>query len=146
MGFFVLDDQSGRIEVSAFGEVFTANRAKIVKDAIVVVEGEVQEDAFSGGLKMRAERVLSFAEARNRHARGVVLRLAGESEAVLPRLRQVLARHRLEEGCAVFVDYRASSASARLAFGDAWRVDAGDVLLGQLRETLGEDAALVDYG
>ena len=146
MGFFVLDDQSGRIEVSAFGEAFTANRAKIVKDAIVVVEGEVQEDAFSGGRKMRAERVLSFAEARNRHARGVVLRLAGESAAVLPRLRQVLARHRLAEGCAVFVDYRASSASARLAFGDAWRVDAGDVLLGQLRETLGEDAALVDYG
>ena len=145
-GFFVLDDQSGRIEVSAFGEAFTANRAKIVKDAIVVVEGEVQEDAFSGGRKMRAERVLSFAEARNRHARGVVLRLAGESAAVLPRLRQVLARHRLAEGCAVFVDYRASSASARLAFGDAWRVDAGDVLLGQLRETLGEDAALVDYG
>ena len=146
MGFFVLDDQSGRMEVSAFGEVFTDNRAKIVKDAIVVVEGEVQEDAFSGGLKMRAERVLSFAEARNRHARGVVLRLADENAAALPRLRQVLVRHRRAEGCAVFVDYRAPAAQARLALGDAWRVDADDVLLAALRETLGEDAALVDYG
>ena len=146
MGFFVLDDQSGRMEVSAFGEVFTDNRAKIVKDAIVVVEGEVQEDAFSGGVKMRAERVLSFAEARNRHARGVVLRLADENAAALPRLRQVLVQHRQAEGCAVFVDYRAPAAHARLALGDAWRVDADDALLAALRETLGEDAALVDYG
>ena len=146
MSFFVLDDQSGRIEVSAFGEVFTDNRAKIVKDAIVVVEGEVQEDAFSGGLKMRADGVMSFAEARARHSRGVVLRLAGENAAELPRLRQVLARHRQARGCAVFVDYAAPAVRARLELGAAWRVDADDALLGQLRETLGEDAALVDYG
>ena len=146
MGFFVLDDQSDRIEVSAFGEVFTANRAKIVKDAIVVVEGEVQEDSFAGGLKMRADRVLSFAEARNRHARGVVLRLADENAPLLPRLRQVLAQHRREEGCAVFVDYAAPGARGRLALGDDWRVDAGDALFGQLRDALGEDAARLEYG
>ena len=146
MGFFVLDDQSHRLEVSAFGEVFTANRAKIVKDAIVVVEGEVQEDQFAGGLKMRADRVLSFAEARNRHARGLVLRLAGENAPLLPRLRQLLAQHRREEGCAVFVDYAAPGARGRLALGDDWRVDAGDALFGQLREALGENAARLEYG
>ena len=148
--FFVLDDQSGRIEASAFGEVLTAHRATIVKDAIVVVEGQVQEDERFGGLKLRADRVLSLAEARARHARGVVLHLAGENGALpprlVPRLKEVLGRHRQANGCAVFVDCATSGARGRLALGDEWRVDAGEALFGQLRETLGEGAAVVDYG
>ena len=145
MGFFVLDDQSARIEVSAFGETFAKSRAKIAKDAILVVQGDVQQDSFSGGVKMRAEQVMTLAEARRHHARGIVVRLAAQAEERLPGLRQVLARHREADGCPVFVEYAANGAQGRFALGDAWRVHADDALLIQLRETLGEDAAIVDY-
>ena len=145
MGFFVLDDQSARIEVSAFGETFAKSRAKIAKDAILVVQGDVQQDSFSGGVKMRAEQVMTLAEARKSHSRGIVVRLAAQAEERLPRLRQVLARHREADGCTVFVEYAANGAQGRFALGAAWRVHADDALLIQLRETLGEDAAIVDY-
>ena len=145
MGFFVLDDQSDRIEVSVFGEAFADNRAKIAQDAILVVRGEVQQDSFSGGVKMRAEQVMTLAEARKRHARGVVVRLAAPAADRLPHLRQVLARYRQRQGCPVFVEYAATAAQGRFALGDAWRVDADDALLSQLCETLGEDAAMMDY-
>ena len=146
MGFFVVDDGSDRIEVSAFGEVFAASRPKVASDAIVVVVGEVQEDAYSGGRKMRADRVLTLAEARSSHAKGLVVRLGADAAPQLPRLREVLAAHRAAGGCRVFVDYAGAGACGRFAFGDEWRVLADDDLLGELRDTLGEDAAVMDYG
>ena len=43
---FVLDDRSGRIEVTFFEDVYQQYRALIVKDAILVVEGKLRFDEF----------------------------------------------------------------------------------------------------
>ena len=147
MGFFVLDDQSGRIEVAAFSEVFTTNRAKIAKDAVLVVEGEVQTDDYSNGLKMRAANVLTLAEARARHARGIVLAIRpAPATELLPRLKHMLEGHRRTNGCPVLVDYANGPLRARLTLGADWRVDADEQLLAQLRDSLGERAVTLDYG
>ena len=146
MAFFELDDGSDRIEVSVFGEVFAASRAKIALDVILVVVGEVQDDAYSGGRKLRADQVMTLAEARGSHAKGLLVRLAQDAGPRLARLREVLAQHRAAGGCRVFVDYASTAAEGRFALGDDWRVQPDDALLGALRETLGEDAAVVEYG
>ena len=43
------------------------------------------------------------------------------------------------------LDYAVDGAKARIALGDAWRVDASDALLAQLREAFGEQAVELDY-
>src|SRR6185436_14338921 len=53
LAFTVLDDRSGRIELSVFADVYDQHKTKIFKDAILVAEGEVQPDEYSGALKMR---------------------------------------------------------------------------------------------
>ncbi|MCQ6493151.1 OB-fold nucleic acid binding domain-containing protein, partial [Vibrio parahaemolyticus] len=60
MGFVTLDDRSGRIEASLFAEAFNAAQALLQTDALVIVEGEVSQDDFSGGLRLRAKRVLGL--------------------------------------------------------------------------------------
>jgi DNA polymerase III subunit alpha len=49
----ILDDRSGRIEVSLYEEVFQQYRDIIVKDAILVVEGALRFDDFieAGGCR-----------------------------------------------------------------------------------------------
>jgi DNA polymerase-3 subunit alpha len=37
MGFITLDDRSGRIDVSVFGEAFTQHQHLLIKDTLVVV-------------------------------------------------------------------------------------------------------------
>ena len=49
--FLTLDDKSGRLEVSVFAEKFNVYRDILVKDALLVVQGGVSEDSFTGGLK-----------------------------------------------------------------------------------------------
>ena len=149
MAFTELDDRSGRIEASVFGEVFTDNRGKLEKDAILIVEGEVQMDDYSGQakLKLRAERIMTLAEARNRYARCVAVRVAGNGtpNGFAADLKRILGQHRNQRGCPVMVDYDGGDARGRIALGSAWRADANDALLGQLRERFGDGAVAVDY-
>src|SRR3546814_7632779 len=67
MGFITLDDRSGRIEASLFAEAFNSAQALLQTDALVVVEGEVSNDDFSGGLRLRAKRVMSLEERSEEH-------------------------------------------------------------------------------
>ena len=147
MGFVELDDQSGRIEANVFGEVFEQNRAKLERDAILVVEGTVQKDEFTGGLKLRVERVDTLNEARNRYAKGIRVRLAHDSinGDLVTNLKRILSHHAAENGCAVTVDYTANGAFGRVSLGDDWRVDASDALLTELRDCFGEQIVDLDY-
>ena len=68
MAFTVLDDRSGRIEANIFGETYENNRAKLFKDAVLVLEGEVQPDEFSGRHKLKVDSIFTIDEARSRYA------------------------------------------------------------------------------
>ena len=148
MGFVEVDDKSGRIEANLFGEVYERNRAKLDKHAILVIEGVVQLDEFTRGHKLRAERVMTLGEARERHAGRVVLRVAQKATNgdLIGELKRILGRHRNAAGCGVVVNYSAPGANGTVALGDAWRVDAADALLDELRRALGENAVALDYG
>ena len=147
MAFTTLDDGSGRIEASIFSEVFEQNRKKLEKDAILIIEGEVQADDYAGGTerKLRAASVMTLAEARNRHARCIVVSVGGSGDGFAPDLKRILGQHRHERGCAVAVKYESADVSGRVALGNAWRVDGSDALLDQLRDRFGSDAVCMDY-
>ena len=146
MAFAVLDDRSARIEASLFGETYVENRAKLVKDAILVVEGEVQADEYASGNKLRAERIMTLAEARHRFGARLRIRAGkGIDSNFVTHMKQTLRRHRNAQGCPVAVVYAANGAHAQITFGDAWRVDASDALLAQLRDVFGEQAVDIHY-
>ena len=148
MGFVEIDDRSGRIEANLFGEVYDRYRAKLEKHAILVIEGTVQSDEFTQGHKLRAERVMTLDEARKRHAGRIVLRATRQAidPGTVDDLKTILGRHRNADGCSVAIDYSGAGASGCVLLGDAWRVDATDALLGELRDAFGEDAVALGYG
>src|SRR6202000_3502449 len=51
----ILDDRSGRIEVTLFEDVFQRHRDLIVKDAIVLVEGHFRFDEFGDAWRISAK-------------------------------------------------------------------------------------------
>jgi DNA polymerase-3 subunit alpha len=75
MGFITLDDRSGRIEASLFADAFHSAQSLLQTDAMVVVEGEVSNDDFSGGLRLRVKRVMSMEDARTNLAESLRLKL-----------------------------------------------------------------------
>lgn len=79
MGFITLDDRSGRIEASLFADAFHSAQSLLQTDAMVVVEGEVSNDDFSGGLRLRVKRVMSMEDARTNLAESLRLKVHTEA-------------------------------------------------------------------
>ncbi|AZD46634.1 DNA polymerase III subunit alpha [Pseudomonas chlororaphis] len=145
MGFITLDDRSGRIEASLFADAFHSAQSLLQTDAMVVVEGEVSNDDFSGGLRLRVKRVMSMEDARTNLAES--LRLKVHTEALkgdqLRWLGELCKRHR--GACPISMEYTKEDAKALLQFGEAWRIDPADALIQALRDQFGRDNVFLQY-
>ena len=71
---FTMDDRSGRLEASMFEDVYQQYRTQIAKSAILIVEGSLRFDEFIEGWRLTAKRVIDIDQAREQHARRLVLR------------------------------------------------------------------------
>lgn len=146
MAFLVLDDRSGRIEAAVFADQFREYRDKMAKDAVLVVEGVVSEDDYSGGLKMRVQRILTLCEARQQHLKRLVIDLDRERLARrgVAALEEILTPYRHGQ-CPLQIRYRGSSATGEIALGGDWGITPEDELLHQLRETFGPNSLHLRY-
>ncbi|OED41825.1 DNA polymerase III subunit alpha [Endozoicomonas sp. (ex Bugula neritina AB1)] len=145
MGFITLDDRTGRIEVSAFADTFAEYQHLLQKDAVLVVEGEVSHDDYSGSLKVRCKRIMRLEEARSYYAQRLVVEVdSGQlNSGFRSRLGEVLKGQpgRLP----VRLDYRKGDASASIMLGEQWTVSPSDDLVLSLRQWLGKESARVEY-
>lgn len=130
MLFVQLDDGTGMIEVSVFNELFEAERAKIVTDEVLIIEGKVRFDEFSGSNSVAADKLMTLGEARARFSRHLLLKMNGSSDA--QKLKSLLVPF-APGPAAVRIRYRNATAECEIALGEALRVKLDDELLDALR-------------
>ncbi|MGM0536675.1 MAG: DNA polymerase III subunit alpha [Pseudomonadota bacterium] len=147
MAFITLDDRTGRIEASLFGELFEQLRGRLEADQVMIVEGEVSSDDYSGGLRLRGKDVTPMVEARSRFGQAVELSLDGArlNGRLVESLRDSLAPFCNVEGLPVRLRYRNADASGWLELAEEWRVTPSDELLTGLREVQGQDGVRLKY-
>ncbi len=142
MLFVQIDDGTAMVEVSVFNELFEAERHKIVTDEVLVIEGKVRYDEFSGGNAVVAERLMTLGEARARFAKHLLLKMNGNSDA--QKLKSLLTP--FAPGPApVMIQYRNASAECQLKLGDSLRVRLDDALLDALGTWLQPDNVEIVY-
>jgi DNA polymerase-3 subunit alpha len=71
---FILDDRSGRLEVTMFEDVYQQYRTLVAKDAILVVDGGLRWDDFIDDWRVAAKKIMDVDQAREQYARNLVLR------------------------------------------------------------------------
>ena len=142
--FLTLDDKSGRVELSVWAEKFNAYREILVKDALLVVQGIVSEDSFTGGLKMAADSIQSIYEARCSKLSSLQLNVSEFAVDWVDRFHNTVSGYR-EGNCPVTVEYLAASASGQLTLGSQWLVQPRDELIYRLREEFGKDSVTLHY-
>ncbi len=143
----VLDDRSARIEVSLFDDVWQQYRAVIVRDAILVVEGQLRFDEFIEDWRINAKKLTSIHELRERDARRLVIRLpaGGGDDRLLQRLEEILRPCRGGR-CSVAVHYIGGEARGTLALGEDWAVKPTRAMLEELVRLVGRDGIRLGYG
>jgi DNA polymerase III subunit alpha len=143
----ILDDRSGRLEVTMYDEVYQQHRDLIVKDAILIAEGTLRFDDFSEAWRLQAKTLMDIDRARERFARRLWLRWPDEFDGPqgMSRLEELLQPY-LRGPCGLSVAINRQDYSGRLNLADAWSVRATRPLLDKLTELLGRDGWYLVYG
>ncbi|MEY6433434.1 DNA polymerase III subunit alpha [Thioalkalicoccus limnaeus] len=151
LGSVLLDDRTGRIEVTCFSELFERVRERLVPDAILAVTGTLSFDDYRDSWSLRADEVQTLEEARASLADHLALTLDlsdaqahDGGPATIDRLHEILATYR-GDGLPIRLTYRCPTAEGALRFAEDWRVQPTDALLKRLRQLLGADGVRVIY-
>jgi len=151
MGSVILDDGTGRIEVTCFSEVYEKVRDLLVADHILVITGSLSFDEYRDGWSLRADQVRTLEQARAERADHLVLVLDlsdpsahAQGRALVGELGTLL-RTFSGTGLPVYIDYRCPGARGYLIPGNDWRVRPTDELLKRLRHLSGPEAVRVAY-
>lgn len=139
-----IDDRSARIEATLFPDVVAQSESALITDSVVAVYGQVEQDDFSGGLRIRASKLLPIHELRAQHFQWLSLCVSqGEfGPEQLAVLRDSLSGA-VGGTCGVKVRLTTPRYRAEFELGDQWRVELKDDLLAELRYRFGGHAVLL---
>jgi len=142
----VLDDDTARVEVTVFDELYQRCRHMLARDAILVVTGSLRFDDFIDDWRVTAQEIVDIDEAREQHARRLVIDWpsAGGGLQFIHALRETLLPFR-QGTCGVWVNYRGPGARARLSLGKDWRVRPARELIDRLAGLVGGTGVRLVY-
>ena len=146
MAIVNLDDRSARVDAVVYAEAYQRYREVLVKDRLVVLEGTVAADEWSGGYSITVERIYDLEDARAARAKRIAVRLdaAGVDDGLLRSIAEAM-RDTLGGSTPVCIDYFRRDARVRMPLGDRWRVRPTDELLAHLKELAGRDRISLEY-
>lgn len=147
MAIVTLDDAQSRIEIVVGNELLNQNAHLVKDDQLLIVEGRVSNDDFSGGLRVNARKIFDLASARSVYASMLKLSCNGQADAV--KLRELLAPYcrsgQERSGCMVKVEYHNREAKVEMMLSEDWRVELHDELIVGLKSWLSEDNVKILY-
>ncbi len=146
MAFVTLDDRTGRLELAVFAEFYTRYRELLVKDSLLVVEGQVSVDEYTGGFKMSAEKIYTIDQARAAFSARLVIDVDADAagNGFADALREILAPV-ARGNCPVYLRYHSAGAEAEIALGEAWKISPNGAVIERLARLAGERNVHLDY-
>jgi DNA polymerase-3 subunit alpha len=151
VAIFKVDDRSEAIEAVANETILDANRDALRDDEFVVVQGKVQPDRFSGGLRLNVTQVWDLAAARARFGRYLSVQVNGDIVPLTELVKQWPARRTSDEhgdsihGLGVRIKVRTERAAAELDLGDQGRFWPSDDALARWKQIMPAQPPQVVY-
>jgi DNA polymerase-3 subunit alpha len=151
VAIFRLDDKSEAIESVANEELLNANRDLLKDDELIIVQGKVQPDRFSGGLRLTISQVWDLASARCRFGKYLRVDVNGSVPPVAEVLRDFPSRRLrtengdLPQGLTVRLKLHRETVTGELDLGEAARFYPTDAALDRWRAAAHRGHAVVVY-
>ncbi len=145
MAFVQVEDASGRLEVSLYREAWLEYGPLLTPDAILVFEGNLATDDYSGGFQLRAQRISTIEDVCARDARLLRIELNGMEPDFRSQLEGVLGDHR-GGTTPVHLGLRNANGSVEIELGEDWQVRASPDLTRALENLVGVASVQLVYG
>jgi DNA polymerase-3 subunit alpha len=131
--FIAIEDHTGRVDAFLPNEAFATYADLMVKDAIVVIDGNVVADDFTGSYRITASHIMSLADAKAKYAKGVNIALSGPDDALCAALASTFNPYK-NGSAPVYLHYRNQRARVSLELGCDWNVKPCEELIAALNE------------
>jgi DNA polymerase-3 subunit alpha len=151
VAIFKLDDGSEAMEAVANEELLAANRELLKDDELVIVQGKVQPDRFSGGVRLNVQSVWDLAAARCRFGKYLRVEVNGSVPPVAEVLREFPSRRLVTEhgempqGLAVRLALLREHATGEIDLGDSARFYPSEAALARWNAAAAHGRAVVVY-
>ena len=151
VAIFKLDDGTDFIESVANEDLLNANRDLLKDDELVIVQGKVQPDRFSGGVRLNVQSVWDLAGARCRFGKYLRVEINGSVPPVAEVLREFPSRRIETEqgglplGLAVRLALLREGAVGEIDLGDAARFYPSEAALQRWNAAASHGQAAVVY-
>jgi DNA polymerase III subunit alpha len=147
MAIVSIDDAVARVDIVVGSELLNQNAQLIKEDQLLVVEGRISHDDFSGGIRVNARKVFDLVSARSAYANMLKISCNGLSDAkklgaILSPYRNVSQDKKL---CPVKIEYHNKDGQASLMLGEEWRVELHDDLIRHLSAWLSKENVKILY-
>ncbi len=140
VAIFKIDDKTEVLEAVANEELLNAHRELLKDDELIIVQGKVQPDRFSGGLRLNVMQVWDLATARCRFGKYLQVEVNGSIPPVAEVLRDFPIRRLnteqgpLTQGLTVRLVVERDSARGELDLGDEGRFFPTDAAIARWLE------------
>ena len=141
--FATLDDSTSRLEISIWSDAFNTYRSVLKKGQIIVVEGVVKKDNYSGDKnnplnKMNAERILSFDQARKEFIKFIKISVNKDFKEVDYLSSQLREMSSDGSGSPVVISYSGDKARADIELPKELSVNVDDASYRSLESICGK--------
>ena len=140
--FVLIEDGRGRLECAFFAEAAQEHGALLTRDRLLVIQGGLREDSFTGGFSLKANRCWDYGTLCAQHARRLSLRLDLRVPGLWERVDALLSKHR-PGGTPLRLDLLRPGAAGMLDLNGSHAVRVDAELAGALRAVPGVRAVKV---
>ncbi len=140
VAIFKLDDKTEALEAVANEEVLNANKELLKDDELVIIQGKVQPDRFSGGVRLNVQQIWDLTAARCRFGKYLRVEVNGSIPPVADVLRDFPTRKTMTEqgvstqGLTVRLVVERGSARGELDLGDEGKFFPSDAAIARWQE------------
>ena len=126
LAVITLDDRTGRTEITCFGEQWDEYKDLVQVDSIIVLEGDISFDEYSGSQKVKTKHIYSLQSARIRLIQSIRLHIDDMPEQQLQDKLNKLNLQAYENGALVQIALKSNCAQGVLALPDNQRLALDD--------------------
>ncbi len=144
IAFVTIDDNTGRLDVGVFSEAYGQYRDSLKKGNIIVVEGVVSIDEFTGGYKMSADRIWSIEQARESFAKAIRVDVQKKDSDFATKLAETLSPYR-QGKCTILLNYQSEQGRVNIPLPEDWKVRPSQELLTRLGKLTAPENVHVVY-
>lgn len=146
MAIVGLQDRTGHIDVTVFSDIYQEYRDLLTKGQLLVIEGDLSVDNFTGSYRVLARCILSMIQARENYAEYLLLKIDESrlNNNFINKLIDILKAFSGDK-CSIAIAYSCKGAQSKLLLGDEWKVKPTDDLLIRLGDYLGSDNIVIKY-